>query len=167
MNVQNYLENLNALNPLSPGLRAYFDTIAETIAYKKGQKMSLAEKGRYFFPFLASGAIKLYAKVGENSQKGNSFTYSPSEFLYHIVSPMEDPNNKFYWDILEDVEIIAISEKHYSSILKHFFDAYKLNLEFTQMHFNSLLNNMAYNTITNGKPSRPNGQLDEPKDKGE
>ena len=141
MNVETYLAKLNALNPLSVGLQSYLKTIAEIIICQKGQKLYTSETASYFFPLLLSGAVKINCFACKN-RIGllQELTYSPNDFVNHLCCLGAFSEHKFYLEIMEDCEIMGISEKHYASILKHFPDAYKLGLKFSELHYMHLLN---------------------------
>jgi len=138
MNSDTYTEKLNAFNPLSAGLKAYIDTIAEKTDYKKGEALFLARYKNIFFPLVKSGSIKLFAVNRETDQEAFFGTYGTNDFLYHFAKLNHVSKYELYAEFLEDSSIVAISEKHFSNVMKLFSDASHLNLIYTSFHFNIL-----------------------------
>lgn len=139
MNGEIYIEKLDALHPLSSGLKAYISTIAQKTAYNRGQILLVDSKSNNFFPFIESGALQVSAIDKETDEKIKIGKYSEHEFLYHFQNTLPKSRFDLYVEFLEDSSIVAISEKHYANLMKLFFDAYRVNLVFTSCHLNHLL----------------------------
>lgn len=136
MDVENYSQKLNAFHLLSPGLKAYISTIAKRTLYKGGQTVFLTKEDYNFYPLIESGSLRLIAIDKDNDVEIVIRTYNADEFLYHFPNVMPKSRFELYVEFLEDSYLVAFSEKHYSTLMKLFPDAYLLNLSYTAWHLN-------------------------------
>ncbi|QNN42716.1 Crp/Fnr family transcriptional regulator [Pedobacter roseus] len=138
MNGEDYTLKLSAFNPLSAGLKTYIATIAQKIPYLKGQALFISREKNLFFPLIEKGTLHIIAIDKDTDEEIIIGTNRTNDFLYHFAKIIPGSRYELYVEFLEDSSIIAISEKHFANLMKLFFDAYLLDLNFTSFHFNRL-----------------------------
>jgi len=139
MDIENYLDRLDAFHALSPGLRAYLKTIVKEERFEKGSRILLSEGKLNFYPFLTQGSLKLMVTDQQSSEETNLLFCFEDEFFHHYNQFYIDQNRKLVVEFLQETRLLSINEAHYANIQKLFHETYRLNLSFNANQMGNLI----------------------------
>lgn len=142
MKSAHYIEMLNTVHPLPGGLALYLKSVVKSKCYVKKEQINYGTANLLFYPLLLTGAAKLMAVHKDSGERINLYFYFESEFLFHLTSCVINPDVEIILVFLEDCELMYIEEIHYANILKLYADAYQLDLRYSLLHFEAVLNQL-------------------------
>jgi|GEM_PF-2047732 len=151
MPVQNYIDYLEQLNPLSIGLKTYLKMSLTEHKFIVGEKILLKDSGIYSMPFLVSGCVRVGATDHESEKETTLFFFYAGEFIMPLPHFSQAASFDIFVEFLAAAEVLDFESKHNKVLFKIFPEMLTISKKLHTIQYSAFMAHLEKRNILKGE----------------